>query len=83
MELDNITLIQVGTVVSAVVGLATAITGMTETKEDDKFMSKYVYPLIKMFSFVEAKEIRTDATKPTLRLPIVQSVAEVVKAIGK
>lgn len=71
---------QIGVVVAAVIGVATAITKLTPTKEDDKFLAKYVLPIVGYLSFLKPAAA---GEKGALKLPIVGDLVSAVKGLKK
>lgn len=72
--------VQIGLIVTAVIGVATTITKLTPTKEDDKFLAKYILPIVGYLSFLKPAAA---GEKNALKLPVVGDLITAVKGLKK
>lgn len=70
----------IGLIVGAVVAVATAITKLTPSDKDDKFLAKYVLPIV---SYLSVLAPSTKDAKGGLKVPVLGDVVKVVKGLKK
>jgi hypothetical protein len=65
-------------IIGGLIAVATAITAMTDTPEDDKIVSK-IRKIVALLSVTKFKDSIKDPAKPTTQMPVVSGLIGMLK----